>query len=372
VVVGNGTRFGRALAEKLKGTVRAISQFGTVSLETPVGVIDVVTARSEKYASPGALPDVTPSGIEDDLARRDFSVNAMALSIMPGKWGTLLDPQHGFADCARRKIRALHEKSFQDDPTRMLRAVRYEVRLGFKLAVDTAEWLERDLHFMDRLSPARVLAELRKLLEEPKRAEMLRRADQLGVLGAVSPALRVSETGLKAMEQLGDRADELLYVACLSFALTEDEAKAVIARLEPNHEWREVIHGAAKYRDIAAVLEMQDLSPSEVVDLLAPVPAPVLEVLRLTAPKTGQREHIDAYLRRHRDVRAELKGDDLAAEGVPQGPLMGQLLQELRNARLDGKVSSREQELAHVRRRLPVLLRRQEMGSDRPAGAAAP
>ena len=163
VVVGSGHRLGKALAERTGGEVKATSQFGTASIMTPAGAVDVAAARRETYREPGALPDVRASGMDDDLARRDFSVNAMAVSITPDTWGNLLDPQRGMSDCARRRLRVLHEHSFQDDPTRMLRAARFEVRLGFKLNVDTAEWLERDLAYMDRVSGARVLGELRKM-----------------------------------------------------------------------------------------------------------------------------------------------------------------------------------------------------------------
>ena len=365
VVVGNGGRFARAVAEKLKGEVKSVSQFGTAVIDTAVGRMDIVTARSETYAEPAALPTVKPSSIEDDLARRDFSVNAMALSIMPGKWGSLLDPHHGFGDCARRKLRVLHGKSFQDDPTRIFRAVRYSSRLGFKLDVQTAEWLERDLPVIDKLSGARVLAEIRKMLGEPGRADVFEMAEKIGLLEAVSPALRVSESGIEAMRKIGDGADELFYVACMASSLTKDEGDALVARLEPDSEWRAVIAGASKYREIASVLDMPNISPSEIVDLLAPVPAPVLEVVKLTSPK-ARREHIESYLRRYRDVRCELTGEDLIEAGATKGPIVGTLLAELKTGRLDGKLSSREDELAHVKRRLPMLQSR----TDRPTGAA--
>ncbi len=382
VVTGNGPRFARGLAEKVSGEVTSVSQFGTAVISSPNGRIDVATARAETYSSPGALPTITPADTHDDLKRRDFSVNAMALSLLPESWGELFDPHKGFADCARSRIRILHDLSFQDDPTRILRAVRYEVRLGFGLTVETAEALERDLSYMDRLSGARLLAELRKMLAEPARTDMLRRAEELGVIGAVSPSLRVSAGGLKAMEQFsptgktgkepGLEVDELLYVACLTSSLTGDEAAAVIARLEPDRDWQAVIRGAAAFRDIASLLESPDLLPSEVVELLENIPAPVLEFQRLAGPKTRQHENIDAYLRRHREIRAEMTGDDLAEQGVPRGPLMGQLLQELKTARLNGKVASQEEELVLVHRRLPMLLSRERQNKDQPTGAAVP
>lgn len=385
VVVGNGTRFARALAEKINGKVASVSQFGTAVIDTPNGLIDIATARLDTYSSPAALPEITPSTIDADLLRRDFSVNAMALSILPTNWGELLDPQRGFSDAARRKIRILHDTSFQDDPTRILRAVRYEVRLGFSMGVETAEALDRDLSYIDQLSSARLLAELQKLLREPMRADILRRAEALGVIGAISPALRVTAAGLKAMEhfgEAGDNVDELLFVACMTSSLTEKEGESVIARLQPDRDWQAVIRGAAAFRDVASILESPDLLPSEIVDLLARIPVPVIEFQRVAGPKTRQREHIEAYLRRHRDIRSETTGDELMAQGVPQGPVLGKLLLELKNARLDGKVSSHTEELDLVRRRLPMLMGRQADGGfldgsdqasrDQPAGAAVP
>lgn len=366
VVTGNGPRFARALAEKVSGTVTSISQFGTAIIDSPQGRIDVATARSETYSVPAALPDIKPSTIEDDLQRRDFTINAMALSILPEKWGELLDPFKGFSDAARGRIRILHDRSFQDDPTRILRAVRYEVRLGFSFAVDTAEALERDLPYIDRLSSARLRAELQKILNESKRADILRRAEELGIIGAISPALRVTQAGLKAMEKFGasrENARELLFLACMTSSLTEDEAEGLIDRLQPDREWQSVIRGAAVFRNIASILESPDLLPSEVVDLLTGIPDEVIEFQQVAGPNTRQREHIEAFLRRHRQVRAETTGDELIAHGVPKGPVLGKLLLEIKNARLDGKVSSREEELELVRRRLPMLLGRESNGA---------
>lgn len=375
VVVGNGPRFARELAEKVKSEVSVVSQFGTAVIDSPRGRIDVATARSETYATAGALPDIKPSSMHDDLRRRDFSVNAMAVSIMPTSWGELLDPHKGFSDCARRKLRILHDQSFQDDPTRILRAVRYEVRLGFSMTIETAEAMDRDLHYLDRVSTARVLAEIRKLLGEPRPADVLARAEDLSVLAAISPALRVTKAGLAAMARIPDNSSvnrELLLLACLTSSLTSEEAEAVIRRLQPDQKWEEVIRGAARFREVASMLESPGLLPSEVVEMLEPIADPVLELQRIAGPKTGQREHIDAYLHRHRNVRSELTGDDLAQYGVPTGPMIGRLLDELKTARLNGKVDSRDAEIEFVKRRLPVLRSRSEQPNDRPAGATVP
>ena len=144
---------GAILAARLDGAIRARSQFGTVKLRLGKRTIDLATTRTERYAKPGALPSVSPGDIRIDLARRDFAINAMALSLHPQRFGELLDTQGGTADIESRTLRALHERSFQDDATRLLRAVRYMARLAFQPEPETQRWLTRDLPYLDTISP---------------------------------------------------------------------------------------------------------------------------------------------------------------------------------------------------------------------------
>ena len=163
-VVGDGPEFAKKTAVELGGEVVAVSQFGTATVDFGWIRTDIVTARSETYESPGTLPKVQPGSIEDDMRRRDFTVNAMATSIMPDNWGVLLDPAGGFSDCARRELRAIYDCSFADDPTRALRALRYAYRLDFAITETTRALMERDIHHMVSVSSARVGAEFRKIL----------------------------------------------------------------------------------------------------------------------------------------------------------------------------------------------------------------
>ncbi|MDP7090978.1 MAG: hypothetical protein QF590_06740, partial [Dehalococcoidia bacterium] len=135
-VVGNAGRFAEVLADRLRQDPPTESQFLTFKINTSdelagVRSIDIVTARSEQYDEPAALPDIAASSIEDDLKRRDFTVNSMAVSLSPNDWGNLVDPANGFGDIMRKRIKILHDGSFVDDPTRIFRAVRYATRLGF-------------------------------------------------------------------------------------------------------------------------------------------------------------------------------------------------------------------------------------------------
>ncbi len=180
---------GAALADACGGSVVARSQFGTVKLRFGRQTVDLATARSESYARPGALPTVARGDLLSDLARRDFSINAMAASLSEEDFGEVLDTEGGQADLHEKKVRVLHDDSFSDDPTRMLRAVRYATRLGFHMDRHTKALLRRDLPLLDRVSSSRIHRELDRMLEEPTAPRVLAAADKSGVLRALHRAM---------------------------------------------------------------------------------------------------------------------------------------------------------------------------------------
>ena len=186
VVEGDGIRFARSLAGRYRTPVKGYERFGTASFSMPGGAkVDVATARTEVYDEPAALPRVTPGSIRDDLFRRDFTINAMALSLAPGEFGRLLDEYGGSRDVRDGIIRVLHGRSFIDDPTRIFRAVRFEARLGFRIvAADEVRIAETlSLRLLERLEDYRIVAELRLIFREPDPVKPLRRLGRLGVIG---------------------------------------------------------------------------------------------------------------------------------------------------------------------------------------------
>lgn len=188
VVEGEGIRFARNLAGRLGARVKGYERFGTATITLPTGArVDVATARTEVYDAPAALPRVTPGSIRDDLFRRDFTINAMALSLAPGEFGRLLDEFGGVRDIRDRRIRVLHERSFVDDPTRIFRAVRFETRLGFRIAAADERRIREalSLSLLGKLEEYRIAAELRLILREPDPLRPLLRLAQLGVLEAL-------------------------------------------------------------------------------------------------------------------------------------------------------------------------------------------
>jgi tRNA nucleotidyltransferase (CCA-adding enzyme) len=355
-VNAGGPEFAQVLATRLKGRVSQTSEFGTATVVTADNEqIDIAMTRKETYESPGALPDVASGSLDEDLRRRDFTINAMAVDLTPTGWGALSDPLRGQSDLVMRKLRVIHPNSFIDDPTRVFRAIRYATRLGFSIDPGTAELISTGNGHMDSVSPARVLAELVKMLDETTRIEALLAADEAGLLAAVHPALRLSKNAMDEMEKrewAPGGVARLADIALIGTALTGGEAESVVARLEPPSEWRDVLRAGDRFQKISAILDRDDLQASEIVELLAAFPVAALEAQYAIAPPLLRRDRLSAYLNDYRHVSPELDGDDLLGLGVLEGPAVGQLLRELRDARLDRKISSRFEEEALVKRYL--------------------
>ena len=350
-IVGDAPQFAATFADKGGGVVEAVSQFGTARVGLPAGRFDLAMSRTETYATPGALPTVKSSGIQEDLSRRDFTINAMAVDLSPSNWGDLVDPHGGFSDTARRRIQILHPGSFRDDPTRIFRAIRYEQRLGFNLDPGAMSLMKRDWDYMDLISAARVRGELEKILSDPLRADILAAAEDRDVLAGIDISFRVSRAALQAMRRNPDR-DILFYLALATASLTENEALSLVTRLEPPQEWREIILSSPRYRGMSSILRNENLSPSEVVSVLGEFPLPLLKAQRALTGSTNQKSRLDQYLGILRHVRPEITGADLLGAGVPQGPEIGIMLDEVLRARMDGRVKTKAEELAFVDRRM--------------------
>src|SRR4030043_830726 len=190
VVEGDAIELARKLAKDSQAKLTVHSRFGTAKITYPGFSLDLATARSETYSKPGALPTVKPGSLKDDLIRRDFSINAMALHLNPQRFGELIDLHHGKDDLERRLIHILHPKSFIDDDPRILRAIRYETRLGFKLEAETEKLLRRDVTMLDTISGDRIRHEMGLTLKEEKPERAISRAEELEVLRQLHPSLK--------------------------------------------------------------------------------------------------------------------------------------------------------------------------------------
>ncbi len=329
-------------------------RFGTARLDWDGWSADLASARSEMYPEPCVLPVVAPGSIGDDLFRRDFTINAMAVELDPERYGILLDPYGGLVDLAARLVRVLHRKSFIDDATRIWRGLRYEQRLGFQLETDTLELLRRDAKYLRLLSGDRVRHELELVFREARPGKVLRRAGELGVLACLHPSLngRGLEGKLRRARRLcaPGRPSLGLYLALLLYRLKREEAEKVISYLHLRKATARVVRDALTLRDSLEPLSIPEWTPGEVYAYLISYDPEAVKANLAACRPAMVRERLEVFLRSLRHVRPVLDGEELKRMGVPQGPEMKVVLDRLLEARLEGTVSDPEDERELVAR----------------------
>lgn len=332
--------------------------FRTATVRVGEHSIDLITARREAYAAPGALPTVTPSTIADDLARRDFTINAMAVALTGDARGTLLDPHGGLADLERGLLRTLHTHSFRDDATRLLRAARYAGRFGFQLEEATLAHALRDSEYLSTISPARVRHEFERIFaeSEPERALAVVRA--LEADHALLPDLRVSEAVLGAYRHWWERgasAHETPWLLPLVDA-SGNLVSAYADRFALTHRERDAAHSVAMVGAQAAgwsasLVQSISVPPSATLTLDG-IPLAAIEAWLCRYPDSTSSALLERYLREYRSVRPLLASADLQAMGVPASPLFGQVVRQLRALRIDHPAATVDDERALVQHML--------------------
>ncbi len=350
-------RFAARLAGELGGRFVASSLFGTFKLLVPATgsdrgpamEIDLVTSRSETYSEPGALPQTRPGTLDQDLARRDFSIGAMCMVMAPPagsalSWGDLIDPFCGRGDIERGLVRVLHPGSFIDDPTRIFRAVRYATRLGFAIEERTASLMGEALVYVDRLSGDRVRHELERIFDEAEAGRVLELAGRLGVLEAVFPDMG-ADPGIFSSARFPEGTwgwDE--WIGLIACSLPPGRARALAERLNLGSRATRVVVDVEAIKSMDWPAGTAPARPSEVYALLSPRSRASIRACAAVTPDGVHRETMANYLESLADTAPELTGKDLLGMGVPEGPAVGRLLRELLYARLDGEVTSLDEE----------------------------
>jgi tRNA nucleotidyltransferase (CCA-adding enzyme) len=348
VVEGNAVKFAQQVAETSKAELLAHHRFGTAKLRYENFTLDLATARKETYAKPGALPAVTPGTLKDDLVRRDFSINTMAISLASNDYGELVDPYQGKNDLERRLIRILHPESFSDDATRILRAVRYEQRLCFELETQTAQLLKRDIPMLDTISSDRIRHELELIFKEKQPEFVINRLGELGVLQGISPFLK----GDGWIVEKFDKARRLkkptqllsLYFCLLIYSFNERELEQFLARLNIPAKLSRAIRDTLRLKRRLPLLDKSPLKPSEIYYLLREYEPVAIQANSIASDSSIEYRHLQLYLTKLRYVRTSLDGEELKKLGISAGPEMGKVLQILHNAKLDGEVRTRADE----------------------------
>lgn len=321
VIEGDAIRTGKRLVQEYGGKLTSYPPFGTAKWILPQdvtglnperGEIDLVSARKETYPAPAALPVVSLSDMKDDLFRRDFSVNALALRLDGPHKGEVLDLYRGREDIANGLIRVLHDRSFEDDPTRMFRAVRFEKRLSFMIEPETLAQLSRSLKWLKDVSGPRIAHELRLIRKEKECFAVLDRLDALGVLRSVHPVL----------EGCGDPASWF-------GRLTKEALDSLSGRLQLSANAQKTLWGAA-------FLEQNPPrgKPSEITLLFEKVPESSLEIFERIHPE--QSGNIRMFREVWHGIRSPIDGRELIARGMTPGPEIADAIQRARCEAIDG------------------------------------
>jgi tRNA nucleotidyltransferase (CCA-adding enzyme) len=378
VVEGDAIALSGELVRLFGGRVRTHTRFGTAKwllddrfwdqfgageeeecLTLPQSV-DFVAARTEFYDRPTALPQVAKGSIKLDLHRRDFTINTLAIRLNPDRFGQLLDYYGGRRDLQAGVIRVLHSLSFIDDPTRILRAVRFEQRLSFRIEPRTEELLCHSVALLDRVTGERIRHELELLLREPKPELGFARLAELGVLAQIHPALSfdawTENCFVRLRDLLGasdwglcvdDYLIEFTHFGLLTFRMDLGEVEAVERRLRvrrPTSEHIRLLHALKEKLQLLS----HPQAPSAVFQILEAYPKRVLLVAYVAGEDPLVRESIHRYVNQWAQTTTAMTGHDLRLLGLAPGPVYQELLNELLYARLDGRISTEEEERAYL------------------------
>jgi tRNA nucleotidyltransferase (CCA-adding enzyme) len=339
VIEGDAVAAAQRLAAALDGEVVVHDRFGTATVVAAGHVYDLATARAEAYATPGALPDVRPGTIEDDLLRRDFAVNAIAVALD----GRVAAAPDAWEDLDARRLRVLHEASFRDDPTRLLRLVRYATRLGFSVEDRTAELARAAVAggALATVTPTRVGSELRLLLREPSAIQAL--AWIAAWEGSFGVSLAFDATVAERASALlpADGRRDLLLLASAVRSVPPAALAAWLDALGFVARDRDTVVAAAQAQGVEVRLAAAG-RPSEIASAVRGAPVEAVALAGALGAEPGARAWIDDL----RHVSLAIDGADLLAAGLPQGEAVGRGLAAALRARLDGEAADRDAQLA--------------------------
>ncbi len=366
VVEGDGITFAGMLVKRAGGRMKTHQKFGTAVVVLPNGLkLDIATARLEYYESPAALPTVELSSIKKDLYRRDFTINTLAVRLNRKRYGELIDFFGGLRDIKEKTIRVLHSLSFVEDPTRVLRAIRFEQRFDFRLSKHTQNLIKTavNMKLFHKLTGERMFTELVLMFSEAEPVKVLKRMKDFDLLKFIHPNLKSSTETERLFGHIAETLTwfKLLYLDIriekwfvyflgLLDRLKDTAVKEALERLAVPARVRErVLQARERYRGVLYIFYKEtNLPPSRVFDLLAPLHTEAILLVMAKARQDTAKKYISLYLMHLRNVKVTITGDDLKTLGIPPGPRYRKLLAELLDAKLDGEVRNREEEIEFV------------------------
>lgn len=364
VIEGDGIAFAKIFARQMGARVHAHFKFGTAVVTFPDGSkIDVATARMEYYQFPAAMPTVEMSSIKLDLFRRDFTINTLAIRLNPEHFGTLIDFFAAQKDIKSKTVRVLHNLSFVEDPTRVFRAIRFEQRFGFTIGKLTADLIENavKMDFFRRLSGRRVFTELRLILTEENPVWSLKRLNDFGLLPVVHPPIQYDRVLVKLFAAVknvlawydllfleGSYMRWAVYFMALIRESNRNDTEIICQRFELTATLKQLFLDQRLAAERCSGWLHRHPSPgnSLVYRRLVPFRTEALLYMMATATQDTTKQTISGFITRLRNIESGISGRDLINLGLTPGPVFKDIIEAVRDAKLDGRVKSREDELA--------------------------
>jgi len=369
VVEGDGICFAKKFSEKYSAKLETYERFRTALVTMENGLsIDIVTARKEKYPHPAALPEVSEGTVRDDLFRRDFTINSMAIKLNSNDWGKVIDFFEGEKDLSKGIIRILHDLSFIDDPTRIIRAVRFEARYGFHMEEKTESLAVKAIEsgIFDALSRERIGFEFDILLREKNFAEILKRMLNLGILEKIYPEIDLTDVLMDILASLdkkisllqknlkfNENIDKiLLYILILHYNMNSEKACSSASRMRLNKSFKHEILSFINIRDnsLPMLIGKGSVSNYDIYIAFKEISTEVLVALYLIEDNHIFHERILKYINCLRSIKPCITGKDLLKAGVKPGPEFKEILQSILIQKVNGTINTIEEELDYVKK----------------------
>lgn len=368
-VRGDGLLFAQDLAVKLNAKLIRHRRFGTavvVPKQKQHLKIDIATTRKEVYLFPAALPVVESGTLRDDLKRRDFTINAIAVNITGEDFGTVIDLFGGREDLNNGIIRVLHDLSFIDDPLRILRAIRFEQRFGFRVEARTFKLLKEAIKdtMLEKIEPQRLRDELILALKEKKTVETIKRINSLAGFGFLKPGFK-HLTGLRLLDSVKKeiawfdsipgkrRALEgwLVYFMALTDSLNKEDIEKICASFAFKKSVEKRVLSVKEFDyDFRERLSREGNKPSEIFALLEPLSYEAIIFLKAKYKNPYMRRHIGEFLEIYTDIKILVSGHHLKGLGIAPGPVYQKIFSKVLKAKLDGAVKTVEEEIAFIKK----------------------
>ena len=363
MVIGNACDFAEECSKRIDATrIVGHSQLFTSRIKIRRRAFEIASARTDLYQPHGSLPKISlVDDIREDLSRRDFTVNAMAIELAPGGFGTFHDPYDGLADCEARILRTVRPNSFLEDPTRILRGMRFAARYGMHFSDSTLADIraaQTALSDFSRNSPNRFWKELSLWFNPHENlAEIISDARELGILDALGWSLQPNSLNLADRRLAPDPKDADTIFAAFLQLLSSKTLDAIISQMPLTRSWRDLADQTIRFRRLAQSTPWIQLRDSEIARLVLRFDERVVGAAMNGMPDRVAADRIASVILKARGNLVHLNGSDIIRLGIAEGPQVGEVLQQLAALRMDGQVSTREEEVSYVIERAAVLRR---------------